>query len=447
MATFGELTPFTGTLDDIHREQRQNNWIMAQSMLPRHREAVEAAMLGNAYDRDAALRMQLAQSYADAQRMPPLGKEDLALQRFGQMAPTNRYANAGPAPTPATAPRRMAASSSASSSPVTTGSVNGKEVVVPTAGNYTNNAYSSHLMQLGLGESPTVDAYRKAVEEYRSPQERAMARIAEITNQGKVAAAQAKGQADLQKALLRAGSDVEKQRMDSEKQRLTQYSAAAKALQNPQEAYVEYNKALRSLLPRIPGELGGQSTPATPYIKDKMGKTVPSPEYQQYIATLRAQGLPFKLDEQGNVLPVAFNEWWANAPQVRAQAAMTTKSPGGAEAYRDWANATFAHTLPQPKFTAQQPLQPLQPAQPITQATPSQRQETPAPSQLRPEQVQAMDARLFQEFASGQPLEQVLAKVPPDLQPYVADSYGRWQNAGLRSKQRIVNARRGNPQS
>lgn len=195
---------YTGSDSDIQREKRLNNWVRSYSLPSMIGNAVQSAMTNNPYDRSAALRAELAQQQANSVNLPWRTKEALANELF-KASPIDAVNGDGAAPGQYHYSPRTATQSAGPGavSPVTSGNINGQDVVVPTAGNYVNGAYQSKLAGYGLGESPTVKAYNDAVYNYKSPEQRQKEAsdamlynryidAAKINAQGKVDAASAK---------------------------------------------------------------------------------------------------------------------------------------------------------------------------------------------------------------------------------------------------------------
>lgn len=164
---------YTGSDSDIQREKRLNNWVRSYSLPSMIGNAVQSAMTNNPYDRSAALRAELAQQQANSVNLPWRTKEALANELF-KASPLDAVNGDGAAPGQYHYSPRTATQSAGPGavSPVTSGNINGQDVVVPTAGNYLNGAYQSKLAGYGLGESPTVKAYNDAVYNYKSPEQR-----------------------------------------------------------------------------------------------------------------------------------------------------------------------------------------------------------------------------------------------------------------------------------
>src|SRR5574343_241987 len=168
-----EATPYTGSDSDIQREKRMNKWVRSYSLPSLVGDAVQRTMLDNPYDRSAALRAELARSTAGATRLPWNDKENLAMQLYSADG-INPQAGDGAAPgaLPMTSNRHPGAMQSAG--PVASrGSVNGVEMAVPTAGNYLNGAFQSHLNDLGLtSQNPSWNDYQDASYNQTTPAQR-----------------------------------------------------------------------------------------------------------------------------------------------------------------------------------------------------------------------------------------------------------------------------------
>lgn len=199
---------YTGTNDDLQREKRMNNWIRAQSLAAPLRAEVERTMLNDPYDRNAGLRMEEAIRGSNDIIAPWQVKEQYAAKLFADdthspfRASGSPYAPPSPHAAVASPSPRQASQSAgpvAMAGSIASGSEFGPEMMVPTAGNYTNGAFANQMAQLGLSGSPTQEAYRNAVYNYRTPEQRNQVDIANIQADGRLGAALAKAGSDLGK--------------------------------------------------------------------------------------------------------------------------------------------------------------------------------------------------------------------------------------------------------
>lgn len=205
MATFGSMTSFNGDRSDIERERRMNNWIRSYSLPSEQRVAVQDAMVANPWGmQNAASQMELYN--ADATDL--FGKTAKAYE-----AAMQRFAAAN-----ASRPRAQRATPTAASggNVVTQGEINGRQVAVPTAGNYANGAYNAVLQQFGLGESPDFSAYQQAVANYISPEQRQQLRLQEEKNRGYANTADIKGRYSLEAAEVKANEATQREAMKAQ---------------------------------------------------------------------------------------------------------------------------------------------------------------------------------------------------------------------------------------
>jgi len=194
---------YTGSDTDIQREKRMNNWVRSNSLPSMIGDAVQSAMLNNPYDRSAALRAELAQHTANSMNLPWRTKEALATELFKQ-SPIDATSGDGAAPGQRLPYNPVAATQSAG--PVASrGVINGKEIAVPTAGNYLNGAFSQRVNDLGLaGDAPAWSDFQSAEYNQTTPAQRLQISeneknrqqqldVANINAQGRVNAASMKG--------------------------------------------------------------------------------------------------------------------------------------------------------------------------------------------------------------------------------------------------------------
>ena len=206
------MTAFNGDRSDIERERRMNNWIRSYSLPTMQRIAVQDAMVANPWGmQNAASQMELYNADATDLFGKTAKAYELAMQRFAaENAPKPREQRATP-------------TAASGGNVVTQGEINGRQVAVPTAGNYANGAYSAVLNQLGLNESPDFSAYQQAVTNYVSPEMRheqklqdmknqGFARKAEIETDGKVMVAEIKAREVAQKEAFKAKQSEDKLR-------------------------------------------------------------------------------------------------------------------------------------------------------------------------------------------------------------------------------------------
>lgn len=200
MATFGNMTSFNGDRSDIERERRMNNWIRSYSLPTMQRIAVQDAMVESPWGmQNAASQMELYNADATDLFGKTAKAYDAAMQRFAlENAPRPREQRATP-------------TAASGGNVVTQGEINGRQVAVPTAGNYTNGAYSAVLNQLGLNESPDFSAYQQAVANYVSPEMRQQTRLQELRNEGFANKARIETDGRLQAAEIKAREVAQKE--------------------------------------------------------------------------------------------------------------------------------------------------------------------------------------------------------------------------------------------
>lgn len=196
---------FNGTDSDIHREKRLNNYLRSYLMPSALGEQVQQTMIANPYDRSAGQRMELAQSLTNSLRMPQPQRDAMASALFGAVGP--QYHNGdGAAPGSPIRSSSNSRGATPSAGPVATrGSINGREIAVPTAGNYLNGAFNAEMNRLGAGDmdasnTPSWKEYQRLVYD-NSPESRQAAMLqAKLRSDERIAAVNAGGQVDAAKA-------------------------------------------------------------------------------------------------------------------------------------------------------------------------------------------------------------------------------------------------------
>lgn len=266
---------YTGSDTDIQREKRMNNWVRSNSLPSMIGDAVQSAMLNNPYDRSAALRAELAQHTANSMNLPWRTKEALATELFKQ-SPIDATSGDGAAPGRRLPYNPVAATQSAG--PVASrGVINGKEIAVPTAGNYLNGAFSQRVNDLGLaGDAPAWSDFQSAEYNQTTPAQRLQISeneknrqqqldVANINAQGRVNAASMKGSRgsgkdDPLKAQQRLYGGDDKQRQAYTKELYGEYKNFVKAngADVPFEAWTLSDPIARAITSKYQ-DLGQQS--------------------------------------------------------------------------------------------------------------------------------------------------------------------------------------------
>lgn len=199
------MTSFDGDRSDIERERRMNNWIRSYSLPTAQRIAVQDAMVANPWGmQNAASQMELYNADATDLFGKTAKAYEAAMQRFA----------AANAPRPRA--QRATPTAASGGNVVTQGEINGRQVAVPTAGNYANGAYNAVLQQLGLSESPDFSAYQQAVANYVSPEQRQQLRLQEEKNRGYANTADIKGRYSLEAAEVKANEATQREAMKAQ---------------------------------------------------------------------------------------------------------------------------------------------------------------------------------------------------------------------------------------
>lgn len=414
------LTPFTGTFDDLQREKRMANY-QRSFMLPdvRQQVLVQEALTANPYNYDAALDME--RFNADSQSIAGNTRRahDMAAKRFVQEAQRELQQ------------RQLRASNAVAPQPssliTAAGNINGQEVMVPTAGNYMNGAYAAQMQRLGLGESPSVDAYRAAVENYVSPEQKQALKLQELENQG-----------FYNKALVDAlgkmlpGGGKPKEPKPSTKDPL---AAPHKELNKLGEGYSQYRDSLLKMAPKPQNGLAVEPG---------------DDAYKAYLAALTSGGIPYSVGSDGRVAVVPIHEWAAKDPGARALINGLTRTPEGAQAYSQYANAMYAQPGTSVASSAPAAAPPAAPRVnaagkkaasgpkkgSVAAAPTSDKQRVAAFNEIGP---QEFDRRVEKFLADGYSENEILLDTPKELLPQVAQSIARI-NA---SKARFANASQG----
>lgn len=197
-----EATDYLGSNTDIQREKRLNNYLRSYKMPSMLADTVQNAMIHNPYDRSAALRAELAQQTAGSMNIPWRTREAMANELF-KATPIDATASDGAAPGSMNIPRTPRSATQSVGPVASRGNINGREIAVPTAGNYVNGAFAGEVSKLGLDSNdPSWESYKQAVfnatpgqvaKSLNADNNRSKEKIAEINSQGRVNAAAMKG--------------------------------------------------------------------------------------------------------------------------------------------------------------------------------------------------------------------------------------------------------------
>ncbi len=400
------MTPFTGSFDDLQREKRMANY-QRSFMLPdaRQRVLVQDAMLANPYNYDAAMDMERFNADASSIYGNTRRAQDLAMKRFVQEAENERKKRELAA-TNAVAPKPSAMVAAA-------GNINGQDVMVPTAGNYLNGAYQNQMQTLGLGESPTVEAYRNAMANYQSPEQRQAVRLQELENQGFLNKALMDGYWKQQSAYATAKAKAQSEANTRLSKELTGNRTKLDKLGTN---YGEYQKAFMSMAPKPSDGI----------------PVVPGDEaYSAYVAALQAAGIPFGTDTAGRVAALPQAQWMAQDPYAKGLINQMTRTPEGSRAYSEYANAVFAP----PSVGASG----KKAASGTKKGSALAAQPKAADVDISQIPREALDASVGKALADGHNAEQIIRETPEQFRSIIVQSIARFRHAN--AKQGVGNGR------
>ncbi len=166
---WGSTSNYNDGPDGIRREKRMSEWQRSMMLSPQQREMVQARMIADPYDNESSTRLERIneQVNADPYRTKDQSsayREAIAARLYNQ---PQSYSSNGQQDDGYARAQRSAQRSQAEdpSSQFTVGEINGRRVVAPQAGHY--NAYQNVMGRLGLGDSPSPEAFSYAMEQQR----------------------------------------------------------------------------------------------------------------------------------------------------------------------------------------------------------------------------------------------------------------------------------------
>jgi len=311
---WGKTSNYTGTSTDINRERRLSEYQRAMMLRPAQREMVQSRMIANPYERDSSTRLELINSQVNADpftngRTSQAYRDAVANQLYNQ---PQSYAANGAQDNAYSQAQRSAQRNGGAFDPandVSVGEVNGRRVVAPQAGKY--NGYNAFLAAMGLGDSPSPEAYSYAYDRSKiDPNEKYKA-------DAMMSAAGAKN-AQAQRKL-----DLEREKMQSQERIKTQ-----------QTMNKQGNDARKSIN-AVGGDKGYQG-----YLNGFKGalKDIKDMTTEDALAYFQDQGIPYS-QAGGKFVPLPRNKWLpgvgdAGDPMGDAMRA-ASETPGGAVAVQD----------------------------------------------------------------------------------------------------------------
>lgn len=316
---WGSTTNYTGSNTDIQKEKRMSEWQRAMMLSPQQREMVQARMVADPYDRTASTRLERINSRVNADpyvnsRTSQAFRDALAMREYEQ---PQSYSASGESDNGYARAQRRAAQSGGQFDPmndVSVGEVNGRRVVAPQAGRY--NAYSAALAQLGLGDSPSPEAYSFAVDQAR--QRASIDPNKKYESDAKVRAAQVANQSKDAKLKFDREKMQSQERQTKMKVQAKQYGDANKAVDavSGDKSYQAYLKGFKGSLAAVKDMDPGDAK-----------------------AYFEGQGLPYS-EAGGRFVPLPKNKWvpglGGDNPNVLGDAMNeAAQTPGGAMAMRD----------------------------------------------------------------------------------------------------------------
>jgi len=311
---WGKTSSYTGSNTDIQKEKRMSEWQRAMMLSPQQREMVQARMIADPYDRTASTRLERINSRVNADpyvnsRTSQAFRDALAMREYEQ---PQSYSASGESDNGYARAQRRAAQSGGQFDPmndVSVGEVNGRRVVAPQAGRY--NAYSAALAQLGLGDSPSPEAYSFAVDQAR--QRASIDPNKKYESDAKVRAAQVANQSKDAKLKFDREKMQSQERQTKMKVQAKQYGDANKAIDavSGDKAYADYLKSFRGQLSSIKDMDPGDAK-----------------------AYFEGQGLPYS-EAGGRFVPLPKNKWVPglggdNPNIVGDKMEEVSQTPGGA---------------------------------------------------------------------------------------------------------------------
>jgi hypothetical protein len=278
---WGKTSEYNDGPDGIQRERRMSEWQRSMMLSPQQREMVQQRMIANPYDNESSTRLERIneQVNADPYRTKDQSsayREAIAARLYNQ---PQSYSSNGQQDDGYARAQRSAQRSQAEdpSSQFTVGEINGRRVVAPQAGHY--NAYNSVMTRLGLGDSPSLEAFSYAMEQQRiDPNKR-------YDSDARVKAAQGK-------------NDMEREKMQS-RERQSNMKTMGKQ-------YGDANKAIDAVdgVKGYKGYLGSFKSA----LKD-LGKDSAPEDIQAY---MDQQGIPYStamVNGQPRFVPMPRHKW------------------------------------------------------------------------------------------------------------------------------------------
>jgi len=343
---WGKTSNYTGSNTDIQKEKRMSEWQRAMKLSPQQREMVQSRMIANPYDRESTTRLERINARVNADpavnsRTSQAFREALAMREYEQ---PQSYSASGESDNGYARAQRRAAQSGGQFDPmndVSVGEVNGRRVVAPQAGRY--NAYSAALAQLGLGDSPSPEAYSFAVDQAR--QRASIDPNKKYESDAKVRAAQIKADEDKRK---RHDANV------------------AKAEQMKAKTDGEYRKKFTVDQVAAEGKLGdikGQAQSGYQQMQKAYADALKSRTMtmlpDQFEEMLKAANVQYAPGSDGFPVIVPRNKFelakWN--PDYQQQNADTinalTRTPGGSRAVSDYINQQYAPQIQEWKAAAE----------------------------------------------------------------------------------------------
>ena len=297
-------TPYT--TDAIEKEKRYNEWQRSFSLPAAQAEAVQSRMIANPTDYEASTRMERINADVVGGSKDRFGRTrgsqqshiDAALRRYAA-APSQQEQVSAELQGTAPAQRRPSRSGSEGGSSlfrdlgVSVGNINGKSVVAPQAGRYSE--YRNMMANLGLEESPTPKNFEAAVRQYQMMEK--LDPNIEVKNQYAARENELRRQTDLRKAEIEAGGRVDAANARGTMGFLGQLARGLfsrnGANGNVEKAYNTYNNSFR-----------------------KLANASQSPE--EFKASLDKAGIPYQMKEVGGevqILPYGPNYFKALGEQ------------------------------------------------------------------------------------------------------------------------------------
>ena len=404
---WGKTSTYTGNSTDINRERRLSEFQRAMMLRPAQREMVQARMIANPYERDSTTRLERINSQVNADpftngRTSQAYRDAVANQLYNQ---PQSYAASGQQDNAYSRAQRSAQSKQAEdpSNQFSIGEINGRRVVAPQAGHY--NEYQSVMSRLGLGDSPSPEAFSYAMDQQRiDPNKR-------YESDARVLADEAKKKADQDKQ--KSVNDSKKAKEDAAyRTKMGADMSKAEGVLGKIKSYDGYQEMLNKY---------------ANLLKAKRPTDMP----EDFAAQLEANGIQFTRPELAGAMPtiVPRNKFDAakyapgrqqmEADQINA----LTRTPGGSRAVSDYMNQKYAPQI-QEWVKAAEARNALPSAQPMQQMQEPQGQVNPQAQQARMQQdaqglqqaLAALQQRGLSQQQAMQRIQQSIQNMPPDKQ-------------------------------